>query len=383
MNKATGNVFLGGAGNAFLGMLLGPQSVFLLDHERHRLARHIISPTLTPQIAASYTECFARYVNEALDHASLQWFTRLGSWSRAVTMRAMCKIVLGIEDQKRADLFFRRFEATTGFLANFISYWKATWHPCGRFSIGALAAHIVRGVDEVVYQAIAERKREGATWETPLDALIRGQKTHGYDDGFIRDNLVALLAAGYDTTGSATTWMLYWIEQTNAYATLQSKRLLGDTAYLEAFRNEALRYCPPIEILPRKIEKDQMALAEAILSDLSLRDKNQDSPMVCPFAHRVHHDPAIYEDPNRFDPTRFINRTYKNSEYFPYGAGPRLCLGINIAPVLMDQVLEKLLSRKLRFVRSIAALSPVRRNVSIWPGIFLFSRLRPHQEVVA
>ena len=383
VTRATGDVFLGGAGNAFLEVLLGSQSVFLLDGERHRLARRIAGDALTRCTTAEFTTAVDRYVDEALDAANSRWLTRLGPWSRAVTMRAMCKIVMDIDDAETARLFFRRFEATTGFAANIVSYTKAMWRPRGTLSIGAVAARIVGRVDQVVYRTIAERKRAGASGESPLDALIRGQVEHGYDDGFIRDNIVAMLAAGYETTGAAIAWMLYWLSQTDASARLRARRASGDVEYLTAFRNESLRYCPPVDILPRRVAPDRHEAAVELLPDLVAPGAHGETPMVCPCAHRVHHDASVYASPNQFDPERFVGRTYRPTEYLPFGLGRRFCLGANVGQRLMDRVLERLLARRLRFQLRPSAFRPIRRNVIIWPGAFLYARLEQDPELPA
>jgi cytochrome P450 len=379
VTKVTGDVFLGGAGNEFLEALFGPQSVFLLDHERHRLARRLVGSAVNRRTTVDGTDLLDRYVDEAIDDARCRRLTRVAPWCRALTMRAVCKIVLDIDDPAVARLYFRRFEATTSYLANVVSYCKPMWRPRGLFSIGTVTARVVRGVDRLVYDTIAERRRRGATGESPLDALIRGQAEHGYDDAFIRDNIVALLAAGYETTGAAIAWMLYWVSQTGASPQLRARRAVGDAAYLAAFRNECLRYCPPIEILPRRVAADRYDDAVGILPDLATPGADGQPPMVCPFVHRVHHDPAVHAEPERFAPERFVGRSYRSSEFMPFGLGRRYCLGAAVGQRLMDRVLERLLDRGLEFRLRNASFRPIRRNVTIWPGAFLFARLQQEE----
>lgn len=383
LSKLTGDVFLGGAGNAFLGTLLGPQSVFLLDHERHLLARQIAGRALTASAAVNYTSAFDRYIDEALDSARTQRLTAVTWWSRALTMRAMCKVVVDIDDPTTARLFLRRFEASTSYPANIVSYSKWMWRPRGPFSLGRVAAHVVGRVDRVVYDTIAARRRQGASGGSPLDALIRGQDQHGYDDAFIRDNVVALLAAGYETTGAAIAWMLYWLSQTAAYASLREKRAAGDVDYLAAFRNECLRYCPPVEILPRKVAPHRYEAAVHLLPDLATTARNGESPMVCPCVHRVHHDPSIHANPDQFEPQRFVGHSYRPTEYLPFGLGRRFCLGAAVGQRLMDRVLERLLARGLWFELRRGSFRPIRRNVIIWPGAFLLGRLKQDKELRA
>lgn len=373
VTKATGDVFLGGAGNEFLELLLGPQSVFRLDHERHHLARQIVGAALARSSGAEFNAAVDACIDEALDAARSRRVVAFSRWSRALTMRAMCKLVFDSDDPAVSRRFFKRFESTTTYLANFVSYTKSTWRPRRKLSIATIANHVVKGVDRIVYDAIAERRAAGASGPSPVDALIRTQDEHGYDEAFIRDNLVALLAAGYETTGSAIAWMLYWAAQDGAYDRLRDHKAVGDTEYLTAFRKESLRYCPPIEILPRKVAESRCEAAAEMLPDLAA---SAEKPMVCPFVHRAHHDPSVHANPSRFDPDRFHGRSYRHTEYMPFGLGRRFCLGAQIGQRLMDRTLERLLDRGLRVDLLSPSLTPVRRNVTIWPGLFLFGRLR-------
>lgn len=375
VTKATGDVFLGGAGNEFLDLLLGPQSVFRLDHERHHLARQIVGGALARCAGPDFTTAADSYIDEALDAARSRRVLALSRWCRALTMRAMVKLVFDSDDPAVSRRFFHRFEATTTYLANVVSYSKFMWRPRRRFSIASIANHVVSGVDRIVYDAIAERRAAGAGGESPVDALIRAQAEHGYDDAFIRDNLVALLAAGYETTGAAIAWMLYWLSQDGAFERLRDRRAAGDEDYLTLFRKESLRYCPPIEILPRKVAAERFEAAAEMLPDLA-SPAGDAPPMVCPFVHRAHHDPAVHANPSRFDPERFRGRNYRHTEYLPFGLGRRYCLGAQVGQRLMDRTLERLLARGLEVDLLSPSLTPVRRNVTIWPGLFLFGRVR-------
>jgi cytochrome P450 len=102
----------------------------------------------------------------------------------------------------------------------------------------------------------------------------------------------------------------------------------------------------------------------------------REAPVVCPFVHRVHHDASVHTNPGRFEPGRFVGRSYRQTEYFPFGLGRRFCLGAPVGQELMDRVLERLLARGLSFDFLSTSFSPVRRNVIIWPGALLYARLR-------
>ena len=111
-----------------------------------------------------YTRAVHRGIDEALEQGSSRWRIALGPWSRALTMRAMCKLVLDVEDAATVRRFFQRFEATTTFSANIVSYSKSMWRPHGLFSVGTVAAYYVDRINQIVYRAIAERRLAGAEW---------------------------------------------------------------------------------------------------------------------------------------------------------------------------------------------------------------------------
>ena len=379
VNAATGTVFLGGAGNEFLSALLGDQSVFLLDHERHKLARRIMAPGLTAKAVQSHSQMIDRVIDDELAGLPKSGQFSAGPWSRRVAMRVVCKVALGVDNPQQVNRLLSRFEATTGYLANIVSYVKRFWQPKGVISVGTLTALLVRRIDKEIYPLIKSAKANPpATSESVLDLLVKAQPEHGYDDAFIRDNLVALLAAGYDTTGAALSWLFFWLARDHS---IREKMYLawnqGDENALQAFRDEVLRYCPPIEILPRRISDEHWQQARELIDDLAtVPASGPDGPMVCPFIHRIHHNNQIWEKPEVFDPDRFnqaLNQTRRmgKNEFLPFGAGPRVCAGLNLGRLVLDRVLVGVLSNGLCLQTSQTEFNPVRRNVSIWPGFNL------------
>lgn len=369
VHKATGTLFLGGAGNAFLGPLLRDQSAFTMDGAQHKLARKLAGHWLTARAMDERRAEIDAIITEELDRWEATGTRDIGEWSRWVTMRILCKIALGIEEERRVRRLFKRFEASTGYLANIVSYTKRFWFPRGIASAGHVVAFLVNRIDAEIAPIIAGARTHLQTRpaENVLHGLVAAQATHGYDDGFIRDNLVAILAAGYDTTGSALTWSMYWLAIHPDKST--------DAA---AFRAEVLRYCPPVEILPRRIA--QAALEDACVVAPSIRavagSSGPDGPLVCPCVHRVHHDAEVYTDPATFDPARFAGgQTGSPDTYMPFGAGGRMCLGINLGKLIVDRVITLTGARGLTVKTNKRRFNPIRRNVSIWPGFIFRGRL--------
>jgi cytochrome P450 len=90
----------------------------------------------------------------------------------------------------------------------------------------------------------------------------------------------------------------------------------------------------------------------------------------------VHRDPELWPDPDRFDPTRFLDARPSPSEYFPFGGGIRRCIGEAFALYEMRVVLAALL---LRYVPERASHRPVRtvrRNITLTPSDGLRVKMR-------
>ena len=361
VNKNTGKCFSAGAGNEFLSALFGTQSVFTMDGRQHLMARRVIGQVTSKAHANALSPFVDSLVTRALDELSVQKKVHVGIFSRQIAMSVMAKLVLNSEDESVAGELFDKFEGTTGFLANLVSYRKSLW---GERALFGLVSQRVQAIDKIVYPLISDEKMRSRQGDSIIEVLTSAQSENGYDDRFIRDNIISTIAAGYDTTGSAISWMLFWLSQDGQYEALLESR--DDEFHEERIRSfilETLRYCPPLEILPRKV-------AWPNGDDSLVKQKWGDTnvTLICPCPHLVHHDPHIYDKPHVFDASRFLGKKYKQTEYFPFGASNRVCLGINIAQMIMQRILEGLLVRRRYFAFAAREFNPVRRNVSIWPG---------------
>ncbi len=369
-NRRVGKDYLGGAGNEFLVPLFGNQSAFTLDGSQHLLARKLISQSVNKP----WSEHVARQVPSFLDREwqdiSVGDRVRAGRVMRRITMRTMCLAILGSTDETLFEKLLSRFEAATGYFANLVSYNKTFWHSGSRLSVGAEVKRRKDGIDAIIFNLIESRRserpdfgKEDISSNDLLSHLVRHQSEYGYSDEFIRDNLVSTLAAGYDTSGAAITWMLFWLNKDDhsrqtlsaAYRTASADYAL----YAEAFVSETMRYCPPLEIMPRR----PVALQSGV------KPSDSDEPtLVCPCPHRVHHNRTIYGDPEHFRPARFMEQKFTSTQYFPFGLGSRLCLGIILAPKVMRVVLDWFVDREVYLQFHSKRFRPIRRNVSLWPS---------------
>lgn len=384
INKATGKIFLGGQGNEFLKPLLGPQSVFLVEGETHRLARTLISRAVSYDTIKNRQPEIRMLMNAFVADAMSRRRTELTRTMRWLAFQLVCRFAFGSTDLHMLRRLFECFERATGVTGNLVVYNRAFWTPRGRYSVGHLVEKIARDVDIEIHRLIANARVDKVTGAPNLLSLLLGEQSqYGYDDGFVRDNLVSVLAAGYDTTGSALAWQCYWLAQ-QPCSVLQGLRAETELAApaerprLTAFINESLRLCSPIEILPRKIAADGLAEASRILGDELAAEMHRHGSLVSPCPFAVHHNPAVYDDPEQFDASRFLGRSYKMHEFLPFGGGSRFCVGHTLGRTILETFLVALLSqgKTLRLTRPLR-FRPIRRGVSLWPAYRLVARLVP------
>ncbi|WP_281276361.1 cytochrome P450 [Dictyobacter kobayashii] len=153
------------------------------------------------------------------------------------------------------------------------------------------------------------------------------------DDTQLRDEVMTLFVAGHETTANALTWTWYLLSQHPEVAeklqhevdSVLSGRLptLEDVSrltYTEMVLTEAMRLYPPAWTIGRRTVEEYRVRQYSIPAN-SLLIMSQ---------YVVHHDPRWYPDPLRFDPERWTPEARAGRPryaYFPFGGGPRLCIG--------------------------------------------------------
>ena len=196
-------------------------------------------------------------------------------------------------------------------------------------------------LDTTIYRLIEERRRSGADHGDLLSMLLLAQDTEGDGGGMtdlqLRDEAMTLFLAGHETTANALTWTWYLLSQHPAVearlhaeidAALGGRLPTADdlTAlpYTRMVLAESMRLYPPAWILGRRA----VAPFEAGGYEIPARSIVLMSQFV------THRDARWFPDPERFDPERFTpDRQAQRPKfaYFPFGGGPRVCIGEQFA----------------------------------------------------
>jgi cytochrome P450 len=195
-------------------------------------------------------------------------------------------------------------------------------------------------LDLIVRRIIAERRQSHSDHSDLLSMLIAEcdeTRDEEMDELHLRDEAVTFFLAGSETMGTALAWTWFLLAQDQAvqaklHAELDAilgSRLpaLADVArlrYTKMVFAEAMRMYPPAWILARYLIKD-FETGGYVLPAGSIVLLSQ---------YLMHHDSRYFSDPSRFDPQRWTSEakaTRPQYSYFPFGGGPRGCLGEGLA----------------------------------------------------
>lgn len=211
-------------------------------------------------------------------------------------------------------------------------------------------------LDEIVYMIIEERR---AHPERERDDLLTMLLNARYDDGSampdrqIRDEVMALLVAGHETTANTLSWTWYLLAQNpEAVARLETEidEVLEGCAprleefprltYTEKVINEAMRLYPSAWSISRR------ALADDEIGGYFIPA----NAIVAMSPYTMHRHPAFWNDPERFDPERFTPERVAarpRFAYFPFGGGARQCIGNNFA-IMESMIIIPSIARRYR-----------------------------------
>jgi cytochrome P450 len=193
-------------------------------------------------------------------------------------------------------------------------------------------------IDAVVYRMIAAHRRRGSHGGSLLDLMLAASPDDSSaSEQSLRDQVITIFLAGYETVANALSWTWYLLSQNpecerrfhaEIDRELQGRLPIFDDVprlhYVEMVLAESMRLYPPAWAMGR------YARADFQLGDFFLPAKT--TVLMSQFV--THRDPRFFPDPLRFDPERFTPEAKSRRTkltYFPFGAGVRQCIGESFA----------------------------------------------------
>lgn len=364
-----------GEGNEFLSVAVGTTSVLVLDGEAHAEQRRVLMPPLKGDRMRAF---FTAMRTETVDRLRT-WTTgrrlRLLPDLRRITLRVILRAVLGLEAGAELDEFEAKVErmSAAARTSRYTLVILALLPP--RLLLGSrwvpFTRHL-RNLDRALFALLERRRREASRprQQNVLDDLIATRHGDGRPlaDQEIRDAIVTLLVAGFDTTSLALAWVLEQVLRHEGTVTRIRAELAAVTGgvpladehlprldFLDATIREALRLRTIIPFVVRMTKEPFAAAGREYPSGVIL----------APCSHLVHRREDLYPEPERFRPQRFLDRRSAPHEWFPFGGGNRVCLGMTFALHEMKVVLATLLASV--DLQLEGASRPVRQGVTLAP----------------
>jgi cytochrome P450 len=241
-------------------------------------------------------------------------------------------------------------------------------------------------LNQSVHRIISERRQRSAVTEDLLSMLMAAKDETGLrmTDEQLRDEVMTFFLAGHETTAVTLTWTWYLLskhvevrrrieEEVDRVVAGRSPSIddLPKLTYTKLVIQESMRLCPPVWGIAR------MAAEEDQIGELTI-PANSPVLLVQYVTHR-HRD--FWDNPEGFDPERFLPEQVEKRHpyaYFPFGAGPRICIGNHFAMMEAVLILAAVAARwRLNLIPGVPVIPQARVTLRPKDGLLMTIQRRP------
>jgi cytochrome P450 len=211
----------------------------------------------------------------------------------------------------------------------------------------------LKTLDSLVFRIIDQRRRGENAEATDLLAMLMAatEDGRGMSDRQLRDEVMTLVMAGHETTANALAWTFYLLSK-DPEVERRLRREVGsaigdrppaaeDAArlkYSAMVVQESMRLFPPVWALERQAVEDD------VVGGYHVPRK----ALIALSPYLLHRHPAYWENPEGFDPDRFLPEQVEKRPkfaYLPFGGGPRQCIGMGFAMMEAQMLLARIVQR--------------------------------------
>jgi cytochrome P450 len=332
--------FMKGRGLQRAKRLLG-EGLLTSEPPLHRRQRRLAQPAFHKQRVGAYASLMVEYAIK-LERERWQEGRALDAAQEMMhlTLAIVGRTLFGTETEAEAE---EVREALSASMASFARFMMPFAEMLGRLPLPANRRfeQSRARLDRIIYRIIEERRASGEDRGDLLSMLLNAQDEEGDGRGMtdeqLRDEAMTIFLAGHETTANALAWTWYLLSQNpEAEATLHAEleevlagrpptaEDLPRLRYTEMVFTESMRLYPPAWILGRRALEDYEVGGHRIPRGALV--------ILSPYV--MHRDPRYFHDPERFDPERWTpeaRAARPQFSYFPFGGGPRRCIGEGFA----------------------------------------------------
>jgi cytochrome P450 len=309
------------------------------EGEFHRRQRRLAQPAFHRQRIANYADSMVHYSTKLRDGWHDGETLDISQEMMRVTLSIVGKTLFDAEVESEASeigealtALLKMFERITNPFASILA--KLPLPSNARMDKAR------KRLDETIYRIINERRKTPEDRGDLLSMLLMAQDEEdggSMTDKQVRDESLTLFLAGHETTANALTWTWYLLSQNpeveakfhEEIDTLLDGRLptfadVPNLRYTEKIFAESMRLYPPAWTIGRQVLNDY-PLGQYIAPKGSII-------LMSPYV--MHHTAHFYPEPFQFDPERWtpeVRDARPKFSYFPFGGGPRVCIGEQFA----------------------------------------------------
>jgi tetraprenyl-beta-curcumene synthase len=360
--RAPADILHPGAGAAVIAPLVGKRSFMLAEEDSHLEGRRAILPAFQHSRVQAHTEMINEIVTKEVALWPRDQPVAIHPYLRALSLKVVLQTIFGQESAQQVELHSRllRMLTITASLTlqeeqlRPIPPWRRLWR-------GFLSERAA--VQKLIDELISEEAHAPARESGVLAMLLEGTASSEDDDvdhRQIRDDLMSVILAGHETTASELAWAFQLLAHHPATtARLVASLENGEDSYLTATVQEVLRHRPVFLFTIPRVVNAPFEIAGRIFNPPT-------HLMGC--IYLMQHDPAVYQDPDRFQPERFLVAEAPLEVWMPWGGGRKRCPGHHLAILEMQIVIRTVLS-EMEILPVAGQIETARwRSVIVTPG---------------
>ena len=328
------------------------EGLLTIDGEKHRQQRHAVQPAFHKKRVEGYATIMEQYTQEMLKTWHMGDTIDMSRAMQELTLRIVSKCLFSIDLSSQLGPLSEAFDGVIGSSTSIAEDLLNIRIDNPVTGYGRRMA-ATRQLDMLIYTLIAQRRGDERDYHDMLSMLMSAQSGEEPDQKLtekqIHDHILTFLAAGHETTAITLVWTFYLLSQyPQVRIKLQDeirtvigsgKPTLDDFAklpYLDWVLNESMRLYPPawlqMRVVAKETELDGVRLPVGTLLILS--------------QWVIHRLPTIWQDVETFKPERWDPANEQQippGAYFPFGGGPRTCIGMPLAQLEARMILTTIL----------------------------------------
>ncbi len=313
----------------FLRPFAGQHSILVLDGDEHLRERRLIQTPFHGERMRAFQPLVAELARQELS----TWSGRVVTLARMeqLTLETILRVVFGVRGEREAAELRGAVHATLDIVRSMprmlamslVQRDLGPRSPWGRFRLA------VERFDSLLLDVLARRRADPGD-DSMLAVLLEQRDEHGDppSDRRLRDQLVALLAAGHDTSAASLSWAF---ERLARHPHVQERLRDGDPAYLDAVVKEVLRVRPALTIAPRRLLEPVRIAGRELPAGIHVA--------ACLWLAMRRED--LWPQAAAFKPERWLDAAPPDPmSWIPFGGGVRRCAGAPFAEMEMREVLR-------------------------------------------